>query len=41
LVPKAGVTGITNAAVLAFTTTSFSEATANNVLVHAVSSRPA
>jgi 3-oxoacyl-[acyl-carrier protein] reductase len=37
LVPNAGVTGITNAAVLAFTNYLASEATAKNVLVNAVS----
>jgi 3-oxoacyl-[acyl-carrier protein] reductase len=37
LVPNAGVTGITNAAVLAFTNYLASEASAKNVLVNAVS----
>jgi 3-oxoacyl-[acyl-carrier protein] reductase len=37
LVPNAGVTGITNAAVLAFTNYLASEATSKNVLVNAVS----
>jgi 3-oxoacyl-[acyl-carrier protein] reductase len=37
LIPNLGVTGITNAAVLAFTNYLASEATAKNVLVNAVS----